>query len=104
VKAVALFLGAVATAAMWLLLDDVSPGVLVLLSAYMISPWLVVAAEGTPLSPKARVTALVVLSVMTIATYLSADDSSTGGIGVLLLPVYEWIAVAVIAVLAREKR
>ncbi len=95
----ALVLGVAATIASWYLLDDVGVLELAPWSAYVISPWLVVARAATPLRPAARAAALAVPVAMSAVAYPRVDDTSTAAIGVVLLPVYEWVAVGIVVFL-----
>ena len=97
-RLLAIALGVAATVAWWYLLEDVSAGGLALASIYVVSPWLAVAAESTPLRTRARATALVVLGFMSVASYPTGDTSGAP-IGTVLVPLYQWIAVSVIVVI-----
>lgn len=102
-KPVALALGAVSVIALLLNVDsgDLTVGdvvFLAILAAWCFSPWAALAFDRPRLVHPPRALAIGACAVVAIATFATIDDSSTGAIGLLFLPVLQWAIVGVAAI------
>ena len=88
-----------------MLADELSPELL-LFAAYLFSPWGLLAFGAHSLDARGRGVALLIVTVMALATYLSifTDDSSWAALGLLWLPPAQWLAVGVVVTLHRFAR
>ncbi len=98
-RVVALVLGVSAVIAAWYFAEEFSPELLVF-SAYLFSPYALLAFGARGLGPSARGIAIALIAAMTVGMYeaIWTDDSSTAALGFVVLPVYQLLAIGAVAV------
>lgn len=99
-RVLALVLGVAAVIASWYFAEEFALELLIF-SAYLFSPYALLAFGAQGLRPVARGVAIFLLAAMTVGMYeaIWTDDSSTAALGFVVLPVYQLLAIAAIAVL-----
>lgn len=90
-------LGILAVAGMWYRVEGGMDVALIVLAAYTFSPWGFLALMAKSLSDQARGVALGVMVALTVVAYVSTatDESSTGALLFLFVPVYHWATIGV---------
>jgi hypothetical protein len=93
-----LLLGMAAAVGAWALTEDASPIALLVLGAYIASPWAFLALGASSLGGRGRAIALGVFATLTLVTYYSVatSESSTEALVFVVVPLYQWVAVGLI--------
>ncbi len=96
-RSLALVLGVGAVIASWYFVDEFAVDLLILW-AYLFSPWALLAFGAGSLGSVARGVALFLVTAMTVGMYvtIARDDSSTAALGLLWLPLGQWLAIGVV--------
>lgn len=100
--------GVISTGALWVLVDASSMISLLVLTIYVLSPWAFLTFGATSLGTHARRVAVVLVTLMTVAMYatFAQQDSSTGALVFVFVPIYQWgiIGIAELVVRIRTTR
>jgi hypothetical protein len=101
VRSLALVLGVAALIALLYYFDEFSPG-LMLASCYLFTPWALLAFGMNSLGWLARGIATLGVTVLSVWMYMSTwnSESSTAGLGFLMLPFYQWLTIGVVFVVS----
>lgn len=104
-RPLALVAGVIAVLASSYSTDELSAELL-LVAAYLVSPWALLAFGVRELDAAARGIALFIVTLLAVAMYLSifTDDSSTAALGLLWLPPAQWLAVGAVVTVQRFDR
>ena len=98
-RVLALVVGVAAVIASWYFAEEFALDLLIF-SAYLFSPYALLAFGARGLGPVARAVAIFLIAAMTVGMYeeIWTDDSSTAALGFVVLPGYQLLAIAAIAV------
>lgn len=79
---------------------------LAVLGIYTVSPWAFLALGADCFTDRARGVAVMFAALMAAVAYLSvtSDESSTGALVFVFLPVYQWAAIGVVALFPQARR
>ena len=69
----------------------------VVLAGWCFSPWAALASDRLPLGNVVRALGIGASAVVGMLAFAAIDDSSTGALALLFLPVYQWVIVGVVA-------
>lgn len=102
-KQVALIFGVAAVIGALYLVGDADPLFALVLGVYVFAPWAFLAFRARGLGSRARGVAVGLLATMTVCTYVvvATDDSSTGALALLFLPLYQWATIGAIGIFTR---
>ena len=98
-RVLALVLGVSAVIASWYFADEFALELLIF-SAYLFSPYALLAFGASGLGPAARGIAIFLIAAITAGMYeaIWTDDSSTAALGFVVLPLYQLLAIGAVAV------
>jgi hypothetical protein len=101
VRPLALVLGVAALIALLYYVDEFSLG-LILAAGYLFTPWALLAFGVNSLGSVARGIAILGVTVLSVWMYISIwnSESSTAGLGFLVLPFYQWLTIGVVLVVS----
>jgi hypothetical protein len=99
-KPLAWILGAVSVALLISESDGFDLGGIVfiaLVSLWVLAPWAVLGSGLVPLTRPARAAAIAVCTALAVWAFIAVDDSSTGALAFLVVPLYQALVIGALA-------